>query len=78
MDRSEISEKLKKFLETECEVTIPAADTQLDIDSFNMMLIITFAGEELGVSLDMDTLDFDAFTSLDSLTDLIQKESSGA
>ena len=71
MDRSDVSSKLKTFLETECEVTIPAADAELDIDSFNMMLIITYIDEDLSVKLDMDSLDFDAFTSLNTLTDLV-------
>jgi acyl carrier protein len=76
MDRSDISGKLKTFLETECRVAVPTADAGLDIDSFNMMLIITYAGEELGAELNMDSLNFDALMSLDSLSDLIAKECS--
>ena len=71
MDRSDISNKLKVFIETECSLQVPYADTALDIDSFNMMLIITFVGEELGVTLSLDNIDFDDRISLCSLTDLI-------
>ena len=78
MDRSDISAKLKAFLETECKVAVPAADSDLNIDSFNMVLIITYAGEELGADLNIDRLNSDAFMSLDSLTDLIVKETSAA
>ena len=74
MDRSDIFDKLKACLETECKVAVPAADAGLDIDSFNMMLIITYADEKLGIDLDMDRLNFDALMSLDNLTDLIVKE----
>jgi acyl carrier protein len=78
MDRSRIAEKLKAFLETECKVAVPAADARLRIDSFNMMLIITFAGEEFGVALDMNNLDFDALTSLDAFVELIANKARAA
>ena len=71
MDRSDVSEKLKTFLETECRLPVPAANAALDIDSYNMMLIITYASEELHVNLGMDSLNFDVMMSLDNLTDLI-------
>lgn len=76
MDRSEIAAKLKGMIEELDEITIEAADHELDIDSFTMMMIISFVKEEMKVQLDMDTLDFDAFTSLDTLTDLVLAESS--
>jgi acyl carrier protein len=71
MDRSDVSEKLKTFLENECKIPVPTAKAAIDIDSFNMMLIITYASEELHVKLGMDSLNFDAMMSLDNLTDLI-------
>jgi len=39
-----------------------------------MTLIISFVNDEMGVVLDMETLDFDAFTSLNTLADLIEAE----
>lgn len=76
MDRSEITAKLKGMIEELDEITIEAADQRLDIDSYTMMMIISFVKEEMEVQLDMDKLDFDAFTSLDTLADLVLDESS--
>ena len=73
MERSEITTRLKTLIERETKTTIPSSDSELDIDSFTMMLIITFVGEEMSVELDMDSLDFDAFTSLNTLADLVLK-----
>ena len=78
MDKNTISSKLKNFIEAECEISIMSADEALDIDSFNMMLIITFVDSDLGVHLDMDKLNFDAFTSLNTLTDLVVGETAVA
>ena len=36
-----------------------------------MMLVITFVDQKLKVKLDMDTLDFDKFKSLNDLANLI-------
>ena len=36
-----------------------------------MMLVITFADQELGVKLDMEKLDFDKFKSLNDLAKVI-------
>ena len=74
MDRSEIAGKLKGMIEQQDEITIDSPDQELDIDSYTMMLVISYVKEEMGVQLDMDTLDFDAFTSLNSLTDLVVAE----
>ena len=38
-----------------------------------MMLVITFADQKLKVKLDMDTLDFDKFKSLNDLAEIIVK-----
>jgi len=74
-DKGEITSKLRNLIEEQCEVEIKDPNVQLDIDSFTMTLIIVFVNEELGVQLDMETLDFDAFTSLNTLADLILVES---
>ena len=71
MEKSEIADQLKKLIEDDTQKTIESHNQKLDIDSFTMMLTITFVKEELGVELDMDTLDFDAFTSLNTLAELV-------
>lgn len=73
MIREDITSKLKALIEEQAETTIASADQELDIDSFTMMLIITFVKEDLGVALDMNTLDFDAFKSLNTFADLVLK-----
>ena len=78
MIREDITSKLKVLIEEQTETTIASADQALDIDSFTMMLIITFVKEDLGVELDMNTLDFDAFKSLNTFADLVvQVEAAG-
>ena len=74
MKRSDVIEKLKNLIEEEREITIVDNDQKLDIDSFTMTLIISFVNDEIGVVLDMETLDFDAFTSLNTLANLIETE----
>ena len=74
MKRSDVIEKLKNLIEEEREITIDANDQKLDIDSFTMTLIISSVNAEFGVTLDMETLDFDAFTSLNTLADLVEAE----
>ena len=70
MDSNEFSKQVKELIEGELHISIKSDDEELDIDSFTMMLVITFIEEEAGVKLDMDSLDFDAFTSIDSLKKL--------
>ena len=72
MKRSDVITKLKNLIEEEREITIVDNDQKLDIDSFTMTLIISFVNDEIGVVLDMETLDFDAFTSLNTLAALIE------
>ena len=75
MERTEITTKLKELIEAETKITIGADDQELDIDSFMMMMVITFIDEQFQIVLDMDELDFDAFTSLNSLADLVVNKS---
>lgn len=74
MERTEVISKLKNLIEEEREIKIASNDQELDIDSFAMTLIIGYVEEEMGVQLDMDKLDFDAFTSLNTLADLVFSE----
>ena len=71
LEKQQVASDLQKLIEEHCEIKIKSTDDKLDIDSFTMTLIIVFAKEELGVQLDMETLDFDAFTSLNTLADLV-------
>jgi len=71
MEKTEIADQLKQLIEEDTQKKIDGPDQKLDLDSYTMMLTITFVKEELGIELDMDTLDFDAFTSLNTLADLV-------
>lgn len=71
MTKGEITGKLKALIEETNDVIIGGADEELEIDSFTMMLVITFAKSELNADIDMDDLDFDAFTSLNTFADLV-------
>ena len=74
MDRNEIIAKLKTLVEEEGQIKIESDDQALDIDSFTMMLVITFVSEEFGVELDLDQLDFDVFNSLNTFADMVQQQ----
>lgn len=71
MDQNQIAQKLKTIIEKQTEKTIKDEFEDIDIDSFTMMLVITFADQELGVRLDMEQLDFDKFKSLNDLAKVI-------
>ena len=71
MERVEVTDRLKQLIEEDTQKKIDSPDQELDLDSYTMMLTITFVKEEMGIELDMDTLDFDAFTSLNTLADLV-------
>ena len=71
MQREQVITQLKELIEEQTEKKINSPDENIDIDSFTMMLVITFADQDLNVKLDMDTLDFDKFKSLDDLADII-------
>ena len=71
MEKAEIADQLKQLIEEDTQKTIDGFDQKLDLDSYTMMLTITFVKEEMGIELDMDTLDFDAFTSLNTLAELV-------
>jgi acyl carrier protein len=72
MKKSEILEHLKKLIEDETEIGISDNDQKLDIDSFMMLMIISYVNDNMGVEIDMENLDFDVFTSLNTLSDLIE------
>lgn len=77
LQRSEITQQLKTLIEEERAITINDNDEKLDIDSFAMMLIIMYVKENFETQLNMDKLDFDAFTSLNTLADLVLAEAEG-
>ena len=71
MKKEQIITQLKELIEEQTEKRINNNDEDINIDSFTMMLVITFADQKLNIKLDMDTLDFDKFKSLNDLTNLI-------
>jgi len=73
MKKNEIVEQLKTLIEDQTEKKIKDENKNIDIDSFTMMLVITFADQKLNVKLDMETLDFDQFKTLSDLADVIIK-----
>ena len=71
MEKSEVLKELKNLIEGQTEKKIKDENQDIDIDSFTMMLVITFAHQKLNIKLDMDKLDFDKFKSLNDLADVI-------
>ena len=71
MEKSEVLKELKNLIEGQTEEKIKDENQDIDIDSFTMMLVITFADQKLNIKLDMDKLDFDQFKSLNDLADVI-------
>ena len=71
MEKSEVLKELKNLIEEQTEKKIKDENQDIDIDSFTMMLVITFADQKLNIKLDMDKLDFDQFKSLNDLADVI-------
>jgi len=71
MEKSEVLKELKNLIEGQTEKKIKDENQDIDIDSFTMMLVITFADQKLNIKLDMDKLDFDQFKSLNDLADVI-------
>ena len=71
MEKSEVLKELKYLIEGQTEKKIKDENQDIDIDSFTMMLVITFADQKLNIKLDMDKLDFDQFKSLNDLADVI-------
>ncbi len=71
MQTDDVAQALKTLIEDQNDIKIAGFDQQRDIDSFTMMLMITYVGSEFGVDLDMNELDFDAFLSLNSFAALV-------
>lgn len=71
MDKSKVVQHLKEVIEQQTEDVIKNDDQELDLDSFTMMLVITAIGDQWNVELDMESLDFDQFNTLNSLADQV-------
>ena len=56
MKKEQIITQLKELIEEQTEKRINNNDEDINIDSFTMMLVITFADQKLNIKLDMDTL----------------------
>ena len=78
MTKQQIVAKLRACVESDLKIKIKSDDQDLVgekvLDSFCMLLLITFIKKEFGVQLNVDKLDFDAFNSLNTLAELILKE----
>lgn len=71
MEKNKIIEEVKKVIEKQMEIEIKDPGENFDIDSFTVMLVITFADQKLNVKLNMETLNFDKFKSLNDIADTI-------
>jgi acyl carrier protein len=78
MNRDQTAAKLQAMIEEQAEIKIASLDQRIDLDSYNMMMVITFVKEELGVELDLDQFDFDVFQSVNSFVDLVMKQAQPA
>ena len=78
MNKEQVLENLRNCVEKDLKIKIKDNNQDLIgqkvIDSFCMLLLITFIKSKFGVQLDTKKLDFDAFTSLNTLADIILKE----
>ena len=77
LQRSEVAQQLKNLIEESREIVINSNDEKLDIDSFTMMLVIMYVKENFGIQLNLNKMDFDVFTSLNTLADLVLDEVAG-
>ena len=73
MEKNEVLKELKNLIEGQTEKKIKDENQDIDIDSFTMMLVITFADKELKVKLDMENLDFDKLKSLNIIAETIMQ-----
>lgn len=75
MNLQEVSTNIKKVLEESTGRQIADANSDLIatgvMDSYAMLMLIAFVEEKFGVTLDMEALDFDAFISINSFSELV-------
>ncbi len=73
MDNGKLTSDLRSLIEGELKIQVTSESQELDLDSYTMMMVILFIEEQSGIPVNLDDLDFDAFTSLSSLTSLAQQ-----
>ncbi len=73
MDNGKLTRDLRSLIEGELKIQVTSESQELDLDSYTMMMVILFIEEQSGIPVNLDDLDFDAFTSLSSLTSLAQQ-----
>jgi acyl carrier protein len=73
--REDIVDRIRGLVEHQTGHAIASADDELDLDSFVMMLVISFVHDELDVQLDLERVDFDSFKSLNVIADLVIQQS---
>ncbi|MBP5857428.1 hypothetical protein KAJ83_10450 [Marivibrio halodurans] len=71
IDRRTAMARVKALIEDQNRIVIDAPEDSLEIDSFTIILIITYAEESLGIRLDIDRLDFENFESLERIEDAL-------
>jgi acyl carrier protein len=73
VDNGKLTSDLRSLIEGELKIQVTSESQELDLDSYTMMMVILFIEEQSGIPVNLDDLDFDAFTSLSSLTSLAQQ-----
>ena len=64
MDRQQAMAEIVRLIEEQNRITVSGRDEKLEIDSFTIILILTFADQKLGIDVDTTSLDFDDFSTL--------------
>lgn len=71
MDRTVAMARIKAIIEDQNDTVVAAATDRIEIDSLTILLILTFAQNTLGISLETEKLDFDNFESLATIEDAV-------
>lgn len=77
MDLNNIQTKIKQFLEADTKREIKDYSINLIdagiLDSFGIIKLITFIEHEFSISVDIDSMDEESFSSINSLAEHIHK-----
>ena len=73
-----IKEKVRLFLEDGTEISEGTDLTSTGIlDSFNMIRLLTFIEEEFKITIDLEEINIEEFSTIGSITKLVDKWVSG-
>jgi len=77
VDDNPLTEKIKKILNKEFEVEIPSTDTQLIengfIDSLRFIQLITILEDEFEITVSIEDLDLERFSTVKSISKFVQE-----